>query len=78
VVEQDQDGGDLPDLTGCDEQSENQRGYHRDQPNSKPHDVFDVLVQLIFRQNAAKQRAKKYAAKRQHEYDARRGQSAHD
>jgi hypothetical protein len=52
-----------------DEQSKNQCGYGRDQAHAKPHDVFDGLIQMMLRQSAAKQRAKKDAAQDQYEYD---------
>jgi hypothetical protein len=49
-------------LCGCYEQSKNQRGDCRNQANSKPYGIFGVLVQMMLRQTAPKQRAKKNTA----------------
>jgi hypothetical protein len=42
-----------------------------DQADAKSHDVFRVLVEVMLRQSAAKQRAQKNAAERQYKYDGR-------
>jgi hypothetical protein len=58
-------------LCRCYEQSKNERGDCGDQADAKSHDVFCVLVEMMLRQSAAKQRAQKNAAERQYEYDGR-------
>jgi len=50
---------------------QDQVGDCRDQAYAKPHDIFCVLVEIMLRQSATKQRAEKDAAEGQYEYDGR-------
>ena len=86
AVEEEKIGGELLDLRalrlerglgGAYEQSENQSGYSGNQPDAKPHHVLGVLVQMVSRQGAAKQRAKQNAAQRRHEYGPGQKEGAH-
>jgi hypothetical protein len=45
--------------------------YCGDQDDTKSHGVFRVLVEMMLRQSAAKQRSQKNAAESQYEYDGR-------
>ena len=51
-------------LCGADEQAKHQSGYCGDQADTKPHHIFGMPVQMMFRQCTAKQRSEPDSAQR--------------